>query len=50
MEVIGMSNYIQNFKDMEVDGLIILDIDENDLENDLKIVKKLHRKKILKGV
>ena len=35
---------------MEVDGLIILDIDENDLENDLKIVKKLHRKKILKGV
>ena len=35
---------------MEVDGLIILDIDEIDLENDLKIVKKLHRKKILKGV
>ena len=35
---------------MEVDGLIILEIDENDLEQDLKIVKKLHRKKILKGV
>lgn len=45
-----MSNYINNFKEMKIDGLIILDIDESDLELELKIVKKLHRKKILKGV
>jgi len=35
---------------MKIDGLLILELDENDLETELMITKKLHRKKILKAI
>ena len=50
LNLIGMSQYIENFKEMKIDGLIILDLDENDLKTELLIKKKLHLKKIMKGL
>ena len=50
LNLIGMSQYIENFKEMKIDGLIILDLDENDLNSELLIKKKLHLKKIMKGL
>jgi hypothetical protein len=50
LRLIEMSQYIQNFRDMSIDGWLIFEIDEEDLVNDLKISKKLHRKKIMKGI
>lgn len=35
---------------MKIDGYLILDLEDNDLENELQIAKKLHRKKILKAI
>ena len=50
LETIGMSCYLSTFKEMKIDGYLILDLEENDLENELQISKKLHRKKILKAI
>lgn len=49
LSIIHMDKYKQNFLDIGVDGWLILDIDENDLETELQIHIKLHRKKVLKG-
>lgn len=49
LRIIKMGKYAPNFQELGVDGWIILDLDEEDLENDLQISIKLHRKKILKG-
>lgn len=35
---------------MKIDGLLILELSESDLESELKIIKKLHRKKIIKAI
>lgn len=35
---------------MKIDGLLILELGEEDLETELKITKKLHRRKILKAI
>lgn len=48
--LIEMEQYVENFKEMSIDGWLIFEIEEEDLVNDLKISKKLHRKKIMKGI
>lgn len=35
LEIIGMEKYTQNFLDMGVDGLLILDLEEKDIEEEL---------------
>jgi pSer/pThr/pTyr-binding forkhead associated (FHA) protein len=50
LQFIGLEAYAQNFADMKVDGLIILDLEEGDLEHELKITTKLHKKKITKAI
>lgn len=45
-----MGCYRQCFEEMKVDGLLILELEESDLLQELYIQKKLHRKKILKGI
>lgn len=45
-----MNSYKDSFEEMKVDGLLILELTEDDLENELKIFKKLHRKKIVKAI
>ena len=47
---IGMQSYIKNFEEMSVDGFLILELTEEDLETELSIIKKLHRKKIVKAI
>jgi pSer/pThr/pTyr-binding forkhead associated (FHA) protein len=48
LELIGMIQYKEKFEEMRIDGLIIFDLDENDLKHELGITKKLHLKKIVK--
>jgi hypothetical protein len=50
LKLIEMNQYVQNFKEMSIDGWLIFEIEEEDLVNDLKVSKKLHRKKIMKGI
>lgn len=50
LEIIGMEKYSQNFIDMKVDGYLILDLEESDIEEELQIPVRLHRKKIMKGI
>lgn len=35
LEMIGMEKYSQNFEDMGVDGYLILDLEEDDIEQEL---------------
>lgn len=48
--LIEMDQYVPNFREMSIDGWLIFEIEEEDLVNDLRISKKLHRKKIMKGI
>ncbi len=50
LKIIGMEKYYENFVEMGVDGLLILDLEEADIEEELRITTKLHRKKIMKAV
>ena len=50
LDLIGMEQYSDNFTEMKVDGLIILELIESELLEELKITTKLHRKKILKAI
>lgn len=50
LNLIEMGQYAQIFKEMSIDGMMIFEIEEEDLTSELKICKKLHRKKILKGI
>lgn len=50
LNLIGMNNYTNNFQTMSIDGLLILELTEEDLENELQIPIKLHRKKIVKAI
>ena len=50
LRLIEMDQYVPNFKEMSIDGWLIFEIEEDDLATDLKISKKLHRKRILKGI
>lgn len=50
LKLIGMEQYAENFGEMKIDGLIILELNEDELLEELKITMKLHRKKILKAI
>jgi len=50
LKLIGMEKYAENFSEMKVDGLLILELKEEELLEELKIEIKLHRKKIIKAI
>ena len=50
LKLIELDEYAQNFTSMKIDGLIILDLEESDLEVELKITVKLHKKKMTKAI
>lgn len=50
LSLIGMEGYVQNFEAMSIDGLLIFELTEEDLEKELQITTKLHRKKIIKAI
>ena len=50
LSLIEMEQYVENFRNMSIDGWLIFEIEEDDLITDLKIKTKLHRKKIMKGI
>jgi pSer/pThr/pTyr-binding forkhead associated (FHA) protein len=50
LNIIGMEQYADHFSDMKIDGLLILELSEEELTEELKIATKLHRKKILKAI
>lgn len=50
LNLIDLEDYADNFAKMKIDGLIILDLEEADLEEELKITVKLHKKKMTKAI
>lgn len=50
LRLIEMEQYVDQFRNMSIDGWLIFEIEEDDLINDLKVNAKLHRKKIMKGI
>ena len=50
LRLIEMEQYVEKFKNMSIDGWLIFEIEEDDLITDLKVERKLHRKKIMKGI
>lgn len=50
LKLIGMEMYTNNFEEMSVDGLLILDLTEEDLEDEIGITVKLHRRKLVKAI
>lgn len=50
LKLIGMEKYAENFSEMKVDGLLILELQEDELLQELHIEIKLHRKKIMKAI
>lgn len=42
--------YQESFLEMRVDGLLILDLEETDIEEELNIKVKLHWRKIIKAL
>lgn len=50
LRLIEMEQYVDQFRNMSIDGWLIFEIEEDDLINDLKVDAKLHRKKIMKGI
>lgn len=57
LEIIGMEKYKEQFRklstylvgEMAVDGLLILELTEEDLKTEMNVSIKLHRRKIVKG-
>ena len=45
-----MEQYKTNFNENQIDGYLILELEESDLKEELEISKKLHVKKLLKGI
>ena len=50
LNIIGLEQYSDAFNELKVDGYLILDLTDQDLEEELKISSKLHRKKLLKAI
>ena len=50
LEMIGMDKYAESFSENKVDGLTILELNEDDIEQELQIKAKLHKKKVLKAI
>lgn len=42
--------YQESFQEMRIDGLMIFELLEDDIEQELKIKVKLHRRKIVKAL
>lgn len=50
LRYIGLEQYAPNFSQLKIDGYLILDLTEEDLEGELQVTVKLHRKKIMKAI
>lgn len=50
LKIIGLEQYNEAFNELKIDGYLILDLTDQDLEEELKIASKLHRKKLLKAI
>lgn len=50
LQLIGLEMYQESFQEMRVDGLTIFELQEEDIEVELNIKVKLHRKKIVKAL
>ena len=50
LSIIGMAEYSQIFDENAIDGYLILDLEEKDIKEELKITKKLHIKKFVKAI
>ena len=50
LRYIGLEQYAPNFSQLKIDGYLILDLTEDDLEGELQVSVKLHRKKIMKAI
>ena len=47
---IGLEQYAPTFAQLKIDGYLILDLTEEDLEGELQVSVKLHRKKLMKAI
>ena len=45
-----MMQYTETFKNKDINGKVLLNCDDEVLANDLKVISKLHRIKLLKVV
>lgn len=45
-----MEIYKDIFAEMKIDGYLILDLEEKEIEEELLITKKLHKKKIFNAI
>ena len=43
----GLSRYAQNFKEEQIDGQILFELDDEILEEELGMSKKLHRLRLM---
>ena len=50
LRLIGLEMYQESFQEMRIDGLMIFELQEEDIEQELKIRVKLHRRKIVKSL
>lgn len=50
LHIIGLDQYSQIFIHHGIDGYLVLDLTVDDLENELKIKSKIHRKKIINAI
>ena len=44
---VGLTRYAEVFKSMQIDGIMLANIEEQDLINELGVSSRLHRVKIL---
>ena len=47
---LGLECYIGSFREMKVDGYLILDLTDEDMKEELNIQSKLHRKKLINAI
>lgn len=50
LKFIGLEQYASSFQNLKIDGYLILELTEEDLEGELQVNSRLHRKKILKAI
>lgn len=50
LRYIGLEQYAPTFSQLRIDGYLILDLTEDDLEGELQVSVKLHRKKLMKAI
>lgn len=47
---INMQQYKDQFREMAVDGLLILELTEEDLKEEMNVNVNLHRRKLMKAI